>query len=294
MNKFLNKILKGDCFELFDTLPDECVDLVVTSPPYADVKSYGKKVSIFHPDKYVDWLLPINNKVERILKPSGHFIINIGDKIVKGLRHPYVFDYVMRSIKETKMKYYDRYIWEKKNPEPNGNHKRFNNTIEWIFHFVKDQNETYWNMDSVREPYTEVGLKRAQYHSLKYETDEKGKKIGTKKMYKLNPNGRVPSVVRNFPTNGITRGNIHPASYHLELPKFYINVFTKKDDIVLDPFMGSGTTAEASLQLERKFIGFDIEQLYVDYTMKRIGSYLLIEDFFECIKDAAALTDNIV
>src|SRR5574343_80293 len=281
MKEFVNKFLKGDCFELFDKLPDECVDLVVTSPPYADIKSYGKKVSVFHPDKYVDWLLPINDKVHRVLKPSGHFIINIGDRVLNGLRHTYAFDYVLRSQKETKLLFYDRYIWSKEFPLPNGNSKRFNNTIEWIFHFVKDVKKSYWDMNSVREPYTEVGLARSKYAYLRYETDEAGKKISKKVISKLNELGRVPSVVRNFPTAGILRDNIHPAPYHPELPSFYIKCLTPKDGIVLDPFMGSGKTAEAALQLERKFIGFDMEQLYIDHAEKRVKKYLMIDELFD-------------
>jgi site-specific DNA-methyltransferase (adenine-specific) len=281
MKRFINKILQGDAFELIDTLPDESVDLVVTSPPYADIKSYGKGVSIFHPDRYVDWLLPLNDKVHRVLKPSGHFVINIGDKTLNCLRHPYAFDYILRSVKETKMLYYDRYIWEKASHIPNGSEKRFNNSIEWIFHFVKDTEKMFWDMDKVREPYAESSIGRAKYDGHIYETGEDGKKTSKKKSYSLNKKGRVPSCVVKFQTNAVTRGNPHPAPYHLELPSFYIKCLTSKDGIVLDPFMGSGTTAEAALQLGRKFIGFDMEQNYIDYATKRISQYLMMDDLFE-------------
>jgi DNA modification methylase len=77
------------------------------------------------------------------------------------------------------------------------------------------------------------------------------------------------------------KNNIHPASFNIELPLFFIKCLTKKDDVVLDPFMGSGTTAEAALQLGRYFVGIELEQNYIDYAEKRIASYLAIEEIFD-------------
>ena len=78
-------ILEGDCFELIKTLPDNSVDLVVTSPPYSNIVSYGSEVSIKKPNEYCDWLLPIFNEIHRVLKPSGSFILNINHNVKNGV-----------------------------------------------------------------------------------------------------------------------------------------------------------------------------------------------------------------
>ena len=98
------KIVEGDCFELIKNQPDNSVDLVITSPPYSDIVNYGKNVSTKKPDDYVDWILPLFNEIQRILKPSGSFILNINDKCENGLRSTYIYDLISRNNKETKLK----------------------------------------------------------------------------------------------------------------------------------------------------------------------------------------------
>ena len=82
-----NKFYYGDCRELLSCFPDNSVDLILTSPPYADrrKKTYGG----IHPDKYVDWFLPISKELKRVLKPEGSFVLNIKERVVNGERHTY-------------------------------------------------------------------------------------------------------------------------------------------------------------------------------------------------------------
>lgn len=118
-------ILQGDCFELIKEQPDNSVDLVITSPPYASIVSYGKNVSLKKPNDYVDWILPLFKDIHRVLKPSGSFILNINDNCSNGLRNTYIYDLISRNNKETKLKLYDDYIWFKPSVVPNGSNKRF-------------------------------------------------------------------------------------------------------------------------------------------------------------------------
>ena len=87
----LNNIYQGDSLELLKQLPDNSVDLVITSPPYADLKVYIDNPGILA-DNYVEWFLPICNEICRVIKPNGSFILNINDKVEGGFRHPYVYD----------------------------------------------------------------------------------------------------------------------------------------------------------------------------------------------------------
>lgn len=276
IQKFLNSITEGDCFSLIDELPDNSIDLVVTSPPYADVKSYGKKVnevSVLHVDRYVDWILPLFDKVNRVLKPSGSFIFNIDDKCHKKLRHPYIFDLVSRISRESHIKMYDYYIWHKKSALPSGNNKRLNHMTEFILHFVKDENSIKWNMDNVREDFTKSSLKRCSQKIgiMEYITDDNGIKTGVPSRKTLNDKGKIPTNVFRFNSNQTEKGNKHPAPFGKEIPLWFISALTDKGDVVLDPFMGSGTTAMASMELERDWIGFDLNPEYIKIAQERIN-----------------------
>ena len=129
----IQQFIQGDTFELIKKLPNNSVDLVITSPPYSDIVNYGKDVSTKKPDDYVDWILPLFKEIHRVLKPSGSFILNINDKCERGLRSTYIYDLISRNNKETPLKLYDTYIWHKRNGIPNGGLKRFRNTTEFIF-----------------------------------------------------------------------------------------------------------------------------------------------------------------
>ena len=96
--KFLNKVLEGDCLELCKSIPDNLVDLIVTSPPYADARKwhYGG----IHPDKYADWLLERTNEFFRILNPTGTFILNVKEKVLNGERHTYVIETILGMKKQ--------------------------------------------------------------------------------------------------------------------------------------------------------------------------------------------------
>ena len=89
----VNKIYQGNSLELLKQVEDNSVDLVITSPPYATMKKYIDDDGI-HPDEYVDWFIPFCKEIERVIKPTGSFILNINDKVESGFRHPYVFDLI--------------------------------------------------------------------------------------------------------------------------------------------------------------------------------------------------------
>ena len=272
-------VIIGDCFELIKSLEENSVDLVVTSPPYADIVSYGKNVSTKKPDDYVDWILPLFKEIYRVLKPSGSFILNIGDKCEGGLRSTYIYDLISRNNKETKLKLYDTYIWYKKNGIPNGSAKRVRNNTEFIFHFCKDPKKIKFNMDAVmEEPLTKNNGKQVLFRQSKTQEED-----GTSKsvyVYKDSPEQVRPDNVRRFSTCSASRDNLikHPAPYHKELPTYYINMLTDENDLVLDPFSGIATTGMACIDTNRNYIGFEMNQTYADFSVRRMNGDLQTEN----------------
>ena len=271
-NLELNKTHLGDCMELSKKLGDESVDLVVTSPPYADTVSYGDKVNIFSPENYVDWFLPLFHEANRFLKPSGSFILNINDRATKGSRHIYVFDLVTRIVKETGLKLFDRYIWFKKSALPMTGEKRLNDRIEYIFHFVKNPKKFKTNTDKVREPYKEISLKRfkSKVHGNDIVNPDGTTELSHRGSSKPHPLGKKPITVFRFDTGSALRGLKHPAPFHPQLPEFFVKWLTDKNDLVLDPFMGGGTVALVCKRMDRNHLGFETNQTYIEMTEERL------------------------
>ncbi|HQJ56944.1 MAG TPA: site-specific DNA-methyltransferase [Caldisericia bacterium] len=270
--KNLNKTHLGDCIYLAKKLPENSIDLIVTSPPYADTVSYGKEVEIISPDNYVNWFLPLFHEAFRFLKPTGSFILNINDRASNGERHIYVYELVTRVVKETGLKLFDRYIWFKKSALPMPGEKRLNDRIEYIFHFVKDTKKFKTNTDAVREPYEKVSLNRfkSKVHGNDIIKNDGTTELSQRGSSKPHPLGKKPITVFRFDTGSALRGLKHPAPFHPQLPGWFIKWLTDEGDIVLDPFMGGGTTAEAALKLKRKYIGFEINPEYIKMTQERL------------------------
>ena len=263
----------GDCFELIKDLPDNSVDLVITSPPYADIVNYGKNISIKKPNEYCDWLLPLFNEIQRVLKPSGSFILNINDNCSNGLRNPFIYELIYRSQKETKLKFYDTYIWHKRNGIPNGSPKRFRNNTEFIFHFVKNQKELKFYMDRVMEDGADSYNERKKYawRVANHGFTEDGVRLDKKYIDGSNLPDKVrPDNVFRFPTAGQARDNTirHPAPYHKELPTYFINLLTDEGDTILDVFSGIGTTGLGCP--DRNYIGFELNEKYAEFSKKRL------------------------
>jgi site-specific DNA-methyltransferase (adenine-specific)/site-specific DNA-methyltransferase (cytosine-N4-specific) len=267
----LNRIYQLDCYSGIDLIPDNSLDLIITSPPYAMQRkdSYG---GINEAD-YPDWICSIMLKCFNKLKPSGSFILNIKEHVNKGKRSLYVYESVIKLAK--KINYIEEYIWNKTNPFPTGNKKRLKDGFERCYHFSKTLNYKF---------YPENVLEKSKSKWLESEKKRTNKgEHNTTNGSKMNMSKRVANdMVR--PSNVITCSssnlNIgHPAVFPVQIPEFFIRLMTDKNDVVLDPFMGSGTTAVAALKNNRKFIGFEVEPKYIEIANKRIEStYNEIDD----------------
>jgi len=254
----------GDCLDLMKEMEDNSVDLIVTSPPYFDAIDYNNGVTYTY-DEYIEWLVIRLNEMHRIIKKSGSIIFNINDKCEKGFRLPYVFDLVSDVNKMTKLKFYDRYIWQKPNTLPYQG-KRLNDRLEFIFHWVKHK-DFKANTEAILQPYSEKSLERM---NPKYDFKTNQKIVDgirqTTEAKKIKPakGGTKPSTLFNFKTAGAikNKGEKHPAPFHPDLPEFFIKWLTNDGDVVLDPFGGSFTTYKQATDMNRNAIAFEINEDY--------------------------------
>ncbi len=126
-NLSLDRIVCGDCETALQGFPEACIDLIVTSPPYADsrARTYGG----ISPAKYVDWFLPKSEQFLRVLKPTGTFMLNIKERVVSGERHTYVLELILH-LREQGWLWTEEYIWHKRNCYPGKWPNRFRDAWE--------------------------------------------------------------------------------------------------------------------------------------------------------------------
>src|SRR3989344_3138634 len=141
-------VILGDCLDVLQSLPDNSIDLIVTSPPYADQRksTYGG----ISPDKYVGWFLPISQELLRILRQKGTFILNIKEKVVNGERHTYVMELIIEMRKQGWF-WTEEFIWHKKNCFPGKWPNRFRDSWERLLQFNKAKDFNMYQ-DEVRVP----------------------------------------------------------------------------------------------------------------------------------------------
>jgi len=126
----------GDCLDILPRIESDSVDLIVTSPPYADQRkhTYGG----VSPDHYVEWFEPITAELKRVLKPKGSFILNIKERVVNGERHTYVLDLIV-AMRRQGWRWTEEYIWHKKNCYPGKWPTRFRDAWERCLHFTREK-----------------------------------------------------------------------------------------------------------------------------------------------------------
>lgn len=267
LESIANSILLGDCLEVLKTIPDNSIDLIITSPPYADSRkhSYGG----ISPDEYVEWFLPRSAELLRVLKPTGTFILNIKEKVVEGERHTYVLRLIL-ALHDQGWLWTEEFMWHKRNCYPGKWSNRLRDSWERLLQFNKAK-QFKMRQEAVMVPVGDWAKTRLNHLSNtdKVRDESKalsgfGKKIdnwvGREKVY--------PTNVLWMATECFNRN--HSATFPVELPDWFIRLFTDPGDLVLDPFLGSGTSAVAAKRLDRNYIGIEILPKYKEIAEERL------------------------
>ncbi len=255
----VNDLFPGDAMELLRLMDDNSVDLIVTSPPYADNRrgSYSG-VPI---DEYVSWFLPYTDEMLRVLKPDGSFVLNIKERAANGERQTYVLELILE-MKNQGWYWIEEYIWHKKNCYPGKWKNRFRDAWERCLHFSKST-DFRMNQDDVMVPVGEWA--KTRLHNMS-ETDKRrdesrvGSGFGKQISNWVDRDYVYPSNVLYMATETGNRG--HCASFPISLPTWFIKLFSDVGDLVLDPYMGVGTTAVAAIRLDRDWAGSEISEEY--------------------------------
>jgi len=248
----INMIYNEDCLTTMSKIEDNTIDLVLTSPPYDNLRDYkGFKFDFENTAK----------ELFRIIKAGGVVVWVVGDQTVNGSETGTSFKQALY-FKECGFKLYDTMIYRKQNYIPL-THKRYEQEFEYMFVFSKGKPKTF---NPIMIECKTKGSKtkgRTFYQTNNQNTPTTGHKNDAVKDYKQKGN------VWQIPTNAGTKG--HPAQFPEILAIKHISTWTNKNDLIYDPFMGSGTTAVASLKLQRNYLGSEIDNGYIKIGLNRIN-----------------------
>lgn len=244
-------LYEGDCLDLLKQIPDNKAQLIVTSPPYNIGKKYEKRTSL---DQYLSFQESVIKECVRTLSPSGSICWEVGNYVDKSEVVP--LDTVLYPIfKSLGLKLRNRIIWHFEH----GLHcsKRLSGRYESVLWFTKTDDYIF-NLDPIRVPQ--------KYPQKKY---FKGPKKG---QLSCNPLGKNPGDLWDIPNvkNNHVEKTLHPCQFPVELIERLVLALTRKDDLVFDPFMGTGTTAVAALLHNRRAMGAEIMPEYIEIAKKRI------------------------
>lgn len=280
MKKIETKLILGDCKEELKQIEDNSIDLIFTSPPYADSRKgvYGG----ISPDKYVEWFLPISKELLRVLKPSGTFVLNIKEKVVDSERHTYVIELIL-AMRNQGWLWTEEFIWHKKNCYPGKWPNRFRDAWERLLQFNKAK---HFNMrqDAVMVPmgdWAKTRLKRLSDTDKIRDNSRVGSGFAKNISNWLGRTMAYPTNVLRLSTECANKN--HSAVFPSALPEWFIKLFTKEGDWVLDPFMGSGTTIKVAQEIKRNSVGIEIVDEYYNM-VKQITEPVEYRLYEECEK----------
>ena len=272
------KVVVGDCADVLKGLPADSVSLIVSSPPYSDLRKHA--YASVPADQYLDWVRPIGAELFRVLKPDGSFVLNIKEPVVDGQRHPFVLKLILALIEEQGWRWVDEYVWLKNNARPGDFGPRFRDAWERLLHFAKAP-DLYMDKDAVRVPAAAGSVRKG-----KLERANKEARGGGKRRYTRTASGLETELGieyrdgKCYPDN-VLRVNVeswpkttHAAVFPIQIPDFFIRLLSRPGDLILDPFCGSGTTLEAAFHASRSGLGIDVDPEAVAFARERVGMFL--------------------
>tara|TARA_R110000868_G_scaffold23303_4_gene94210 strand:+ start:72 stop:869 length:798 start_codon:yes stop_codon:yes gene_type:complete len=255
----INSIYNEDCLLTMEKIDSESVDMVLTSPPYDGLRAYNGFSFDFE---------SIARELSRVLKPNGVIIWVVGDSVIDGSETGTSFKQAL-FFRELGLRMHDTMIYLK-NGAPFPDKSRYQNIFEYIFCFSKGKPKTFNPILEKTNPL---------YHKKFNSSTSRGKDGETKKFkYEINKPTKIHGNVFRYDAGFMRSSNEkiafeHPATFPEKLAYDQINSWSNENDVVYDPFMGSGTTAKIAIMLKRNYIGSEISKEYYDLINRRINNF---------------------
>lgn len=262
MTGLTKSVIFGDCEHQLSGIKSDSVDVILTSPPYAEQRK-GAYDGV-HPDKFIEWFLPIAREIKRVMKPTGSFFLNINPHIKDGEVHLYVYELIIALRRELGFTFVDELVWVKQG-FPGNYQGRFKNAWEPIFHFTKANPSTItFNPLACGTPVKPESFKR-YFRKNSKNPPPSGSGMAQVKMDRIikDTMARPSNVLQvGVGNNQYTYQKNHPATFPEKFAEFFILSYSNPGDVIMDPFAGSGTTGRVAWQHGRSFILIEKKKEY--------------------------------
>ena len=261
----INKIYNENCLDTMAKMPDNFIDLVVTSPPYDDLRDYKGYCFPFE---------DIAKELFRVTKIGGVIVWVVGDATINGSETGTSFSQALY-FKEIGFKLHDTMIYQKANYVPL-THNRYEQSFEYVFILSKGKPKTF---NPITIPCKQAGkvekygLERRQNHGAKH-----AMRLYDKTEFKATKETKIAPNIFTYTLGREKTG--HPAPFPEQLANDHIISWSNQGDLVYDCFMGSGTTAKMARLLKRNWIGSEMSSEYCDIANKRLDHYLQQQTIF--------------
>lgn len=275
---YINRIINGDCVEIMRSFDPESIDLVITSPPYDNLRNYNGYKFNFE---------DIAIELFRVIKKGGVVVWVTGDATIDGSETGTSFKQAL-FFKEIGFNLHDTMIFKKRNPIPQVYRKRYTNEFEFMFVFSKGLVKTH-NPIMVNCLHAGLELNGTTYKNYSKDLQIRRKLAKPVKDKKIRGNVWEYVVGKNKEDQ---LAKAHPAPFPLKLAEDHILSWSNKGDLVLDPMCGSGTTCVAAKRHDRKYIGIDISKEYCDLAEKRMKEFFGNQNSLFSPKEFAAKEEN--
>lgn len=255
----INKIFNENCLDTMKRMPSNFIDLIVTSPPYDNLRKY---------DGYSFDFESIVKEIRRVLKEGGVVVWVVGDSVKDGSESGTSFKQALY-FKEIGFNLHDTMIFGKNNYMPL-THNRYEQSFEYMFVFSKGKPKTF---NPIMIDCISAGSKKYRGNAKQYENSYSERK--REEWTETNTKKQASNIwFYNIGSSSGDDKTAHNAPFPEELVKDHIVSWSNENDLVYDPFMGSGTTAKCSIQLNRNYIGSEISDVYCEIIKDRIEKVL--------------------
>lgn len=264
----LGSLVIADCLSILSQMPDESLDLVVTSPPYDGQPKYGNGER-YERDWYEGFFLKVTAEVLRTLKPHGSFVLNYRSKRHGDERGTLQYELVFR-LREQGFLFCEDFIWGKPSPPPGRFNRFLKDAVEYCFQFAKTPKWQFFPEHSLT-PARWDAKDRERRKKLAHNYVRVNEPSGQgRKRVQAGPDMVRPSTLLRLEPDFTPNPTGHPARFPLQLPTFFIKLMTRPGQLVFDPFAGTGTTAVAAELLGRRWLVTEIDERYAGILPRRL------------------------
>lgn len=264
----LGALIIGDCIDTLRQVPDDTIDLVITSPPYDGQPRYGNGER-YERDWFEDVFLKVTSEVLRTLKPNGSFVLNYRSRRRNGERGTLQYELVLW-LREQGFHFAEDFVWGKPSPPPGRWKAHLKDAVEFCFQFTKSDSWQFFPehcLTEARWDRRDVERRKRLPHNYERVNEPSGQ---GRRRVQAGPDMVRPSTLLRLEPEFLPNPTEHPARFPVALPTFFINLLTQPKDLVFDPFAGTCTTAVAAEQLGRRWLVTELDASYTTVLPDRL------------------------